>query len=116
MFYFAEKTNILVEDLVYDKKHTYRTIMFIILLMIAVTLLSYFVSDKFQALYLLMPVYSSIRAVRHENVKINNQRTSIEHLLKEPVGNADLKKEDKALVGTLAQQFSAQSEESLKTR
>lgn len=114
MFYFAEKTNILEEDLVFDKKYTYHTIIIITLLIVVVTLLSYFVSNLFQGLYLLMPVYSSLRAVRHERVKINNQRTSIEELLKEPVQKDILDKEDAELVQTLSQQFSAQNEESFK--
>ena len=46
--------------------------------------------------------------------KINNQRTSIEELLKEPVKKDILDKEDAELVQTLSQQFSAQNEESFK--
>ena len=84
------------------------------LLVVVVSLLSYFVSDVFQGLYLLMPVYSSLRAVRHERVKINNQRTSIEDLLREPAQKDIINREDAELVQTLSQQFSAQNEESFK--
>ena len=114
MFYFAEKTNILEEDLIFDKHYTYETITIIMLLVVVVSLLSYFVSDVFQGLYLLMPVYSSLRAVRHERVKINNQRTSIEDLLREPAQKDIINREDAELVQTLSQQFSAQNEESFK--
>ena len=114
MFYFAEKTNILEEDLVFDKHYTYETITIIMLLVVVVSLLSYFVSDVFQGLYLLMPVYSSLRAVRHERVKINNQRTSIEDLLREPAQKDIITGEDAELALTLSQQFSAQNEESFK--
>lgn len=113
MFYFAEKTNILEDDLVFDKKYTYHTIIIIALLVVAVTLLSYFVSDSFRTLYLLMPVYSSVRTVRHERVKISNQRTSIEELLKEPAGKEE-KKENVTIIGSLSRQFSAQGEDSFK--
>ena len=61
-----------------------------------------------------MPVYSSLRAVRHERVKINNQRTSIEDLLREPAQKDIINREDAELVQTLSQQFSAQNEESFK--
>lgn len=56
MFFYAEKTGILEEEKIKDKKHIHRTLLLIVIITIIVTGLNFTIPGHYIYLYLLIPI------------------------------------------------------------
>lgn len=64
MFYYADSTGILEENIMKGKKHAYHTFLIILGITIVVALLNFSIPGHYIYLYILIPIISSIRDIK----------------------------------------------------